>query len=131
MKRARHLAGVLSGAMIASLASGASSADETGSAIAQLSLTPADGSLAIKGSAVGVESGTISGELAIDRRGKSGSVVTRQSRTMELGPGDVADIASVSVSFQPGDEIIVDLVLSDGGVVIATASASTGAKTDE
>ncbi len=131
MTATRALAGALGVAAMASFVSTPSWSQEHASAVAQISLSPAEGSLVIKGSAIGVSVGTVSGELTIDRKGQSGSVVTRQTRTMTLEPGEVADVASVSVSFQPGDEIAVDLVLSENGLVVATASATTGDKNRE
>lgn len=105
----------------------AAQADEAngGSALALVVVEPSESGLEIVGRALAIVTGTVSGEMVIDRRGASGTVSTRQGREIELKAGQTGDIARVGVSFEPGDVLDVSVILSKNGNEIARSSLTT------
>lgn len=118
--RSLALASVLSGGLLA-----AACAEET-AARAFIDVAETSGGLDIVAGAEGAQAGVFSGELAIDRRGASGSAVTRQARSLNLQPGEKAEIARVSLTRQAGDRVEITVTLKRDGVVVSTATRSIG-----
>lgn len=97
-----------------------------GEALALVDVDIREQGIEVVGTAVAITSGEYQGEMIIDRKGRSGSVSTRQSRDIALSAGERADIARVGVSFQPGDKVTVTVVLRRDGSLISQAILSTG-----
>jgi hypothetical protein len=97
-----------------------------GEALALVDVDIREQGIEVVGTAVAITSGEYQGEMIIDRKGRSGSVSTRQSRDIALSAGERADIARVGVSFQPGDKVTVTVVLRRDGSLISQAVLSTG-----
>ena len=98
-----------------------------GAALAIISVNHTADGLQIVGQALGLADATVSGEMTISRKGKAGSVTTKQGGQVEVTKGRKADIARVGVSFKLGDMLDVRLVLKqDGAVISETALKASG-----
>jgi hypothetical protein len=97
-----------------------------GAALAVISLDQSGDNLQIVGQALGLADATVSGEMTISRKGKAGSVTTKQGGKVEVAAGKRADIARVGVSFAAGDFLEIRLVLMQDGNIIAQSTVSTG-----
>lgn len=80
----------------------------------------------IVGKAVAAADVTVSGTLSINRRGSGGTVSSSQSGRVTIKAGETASIARVGVSFRPGDNLAVRLVLTLDGETISQATLETG-----
>jgi hypothetical protein len=115
----------LSAALTLGLLSGTAGA-APGAALAIITLSHTDDGLQIVGQALGLADATISGEMTISRKGKAGSVTTKQGGKVEIATGKKVDIAKVGVSYTTGDSLEIRLVLTQDGKIIAESKLSTG-----
>lgn len=83
------------------------------------------GNLEIVGKALALSDANVSGELVISRSGEGGTVSTRQGGNLELAAGQLANVATVSVSYAGGDRLDVTLTLSRDGSIVARSVLST------
>jgi hypothetical protein len=96
-----------------------------GAALAVINVDHTADGLRIVGQALGLADATVSGEMTISRKGKAGSVTTKQGGQVEVAKGRKADIAHVDVSFKLGDVLDVRLVLKQDGAVISETTLKT------
>lgn len=118
----RHAAALAVG-LAAACGAGDAVAREGGSvAIPSIAIVPTDAGVQITASAVGFGVGQIEGSVEIDRTGDSGTVTTRQNRTLNLSAGQSQDIARTVLSLAKGDRISIRVVLREEGRVIGEAN---------
>jgi hypothetical protein len=119
----------------AALAVGLAAACGAGDALAQgggsvaipsIAIVPTDAGVQITASAVGFGVAEIEGSVEIDRTGGSGTVTTRQNRTLKLSAGQSQDIARTMLFLAKGDRISIRVVLREEGRVIGEANVSAG-----
>ena len=101
-------------------------AGEAASAIPVIAISAKPGGIEIAASVLGFAEEKLTGEVSIDRTGKSGTVATRQSRDLALAPGESASIATTGISFGEGDTLSVRVTLSRRGEVVGEATVSMG-----
>lgn len=95
-------------------------------AVPSIAIEPTEAGLQITASAVGFVVAEIEGSVEIDRTGGSGTVTTRQNRTLSLSAGQSQDIARTALSLAKGDRISIRVVLRQDGRVVGKAEISTG-----
>ncbi|WP_442582189.1 curli-like amyloid fiber formation chaperone CsgH [Mesorhizobium sp. ASY16-5R] len=119
----------------AALVVGLAAACSVGDAVAQdggavavpsIAIVPTEAGVQITASAVGFGAAEIEGSVEIDRTGGSGTVTTRQNRTLKLSAGQSQDIARTVLSLAKGDRISIRVVLREEGRVIGEANVSAG-----
>lgn len=123
----RHAAALIVGLAAASGAVDATAQGEGAVvAVPSIAIEPTEAGLQITASAVGFEVAEIEGSVEIDRTGGSGTVTTRQNRTLSLSAGQSQDIARTALSLAKGDRISIRVVLRQDGRVVGRAEISTG-----
>ena len=125
----RHLRAAASAALLSSLSSvmpHSAAASENDVAIAAVEIRPTDGGLRLEGKAIALSDISVAGAMEIERSGASGNVSTRQASKLDLAAGETGVIASVNVSFSPGDTLKVTVTLREGDTVVSQASVTTG-----
>lgn len=107
------------------MATGSAFAQEPANSVPTITITPTSNGIEVVGSAVGLSRGKATGTLTIERHGRSGTARTRQSRELDLGPGETAYIARTGVSFGAGDTLDVTVTLEQDGQIIGTATVKS------
>lgn len=96
-----------------------------GVAVPLIGVTSNDAGIEIVGTALALRAGGFSGDMVISRQGKAGSVSTRQGRKFDLQAGEQAQIARVSISYEPGDRVLVTVTVSRNGEIVAETTLKT------
>jgi len=122
----RHAAALLVGLAAACGAGDALAQDGGAIAVPSIAIVPTDSGVQITASAVGFGVAEIEGSVEIDRTGGSGTVTTRQNRTLKLAAGQSQDIAQTALSLAKGDRISIRVVLRQEGKVVGKAEVSSG-----
>jgi len=122
----RHAAALLVGLAAACGAGDAVAQDGGAVATPSIAIVPTEAGVQITASAVGLGGAEIEGSVEIDRTGGSGTVTTRQNRTLKLSAGQSQDIARTALSLAKGDHISIRVVLRQGGRVVGKAEVSSG-----
>lgn len=104
-------------------AGGASGAGQP-SAELLLHQTEHGGSLSISASVVATTALHVTGEMTVQRKGRSGTTSTRQAGEFDLVPGVEVLIARISVSHAPGDAVEVVATITRDGEIIARETFS-------
>jgi hypothetical protein len=95
-------------------------------AVPSIAIIPTEAGVQITASAVGLGVAEIEGSVEIDRTGGSGTMTTRQSRTLKLFAGHTQDIARTALSLAKGDRISVKVVLRQDGRIVGQAEVWAG-----
>ncbi|MBZ9898141.1 MULTISPECIES: curli-like amyloid fiber formation chaperone CsgH [unclassified Mesorhizobium] len=95
-------------------------------AVPSIAIVPTGAGVQITASAVGLGVVEIEGSVEIDRTGGSGTMTTRQNRTLRLSAGQSQDIARTALSLAKGDHISIRVVLRQDGRVVGQAEVSAG-----
>ncbi|MEI5682703.1 MULTISPECIES: curli-like amyloid fiber formation chaperone CsgH [unclassified Mesorhizobium] len=122
----RHAAVLFVGLAAACGAGGAVAQDGGAIAAPSIAIVPTEAGVQITASAVGFGVAEIEGSVEIDRTGGSGTVTTRQNRTLKLSAGQSQDIARTALSLAKGDRISIRVVLRQDGRVVGKAEVSSG-----
>jgi len=101
-------------------------AGDASCAFAIIDVQPAEAGVTVAARAFALAPLDVEAEMVIERKGKSGTVSTRQGRHLSLQPGTVEDIARTGVNFNDGDIIAVTVLLKRDGVVLAESTMSAG-----
>jgi hypothetical protein len=117
---------ILAAAAISVCTTGTALAEDAGSAFAVIDIQPAEAGITVAGKAFSLLSIEVEAEMLIERKGKSGTVSTRQGRVLKLKPGTTENIAQTGVNFGEGDTIAVTVLLKQAGVVVAESTATAG-----
>lgn len=94
---------------------------ETAAAVATITVGRTDAGLSVTGGALALLAGDYEATMSIDRRGKSGTMKTKQAGKMSLVAGENGNIAKVGLSYQPGDKVDIHLDVSAGGKAVSQA----------
>lgn len=121
---------VLAGLTAIASALPAMAGDEQMSALPTIILSNSEGSLSVEAGVLALADGKVDGQMSLDRSGPSGTVSTRQGRSMELAAGESATISQTGISFSPGDTIEISVILTVDGTVIGEANMRAGAGSD-
>lgn len=129
--RGRRLARAAALGLAGGLASAGAQADNAASdgspsAVATIDIAPSESGIEIVGGALAIAPARLTGEIVINRSGKSGTVSTRQSSELDLDAGETGDIARNGISFDEGDRLEVTVTLSVDGEVVSTSRLETG-----
>ncbi|MFI0848849.1 curli-like amyloid fiber formation chaperone CsgH [Mesorhizobium sp. IMUNJ 23232] len=122
----RHAAALVVGLAAACAAGDAVAQDGGAVAVPSIAIVPTEAGVQITASAVGFGVAEIEGSVEIDRTGGSGTVTTRQNRTLKLSAGQSQDIARTALSLAKGDRISIRVVLRQDGRVVGRAEVSSG-----
>lgn len=96
----------------------APAAAHAGAAVGAIVIEPGGDNLTITGRAVAVSDGHYDVDMNVRKSGKTGTTTTTQSGAFDLAAGESADVAKLGVSFAPGDDVVVELKVSEAGKVI-------------
>lgn len=118
--RGRSIAVALAAALLAP-AAGAQTPQEPPAAVASIDVSLSSGGLVFRGGALALTGGTYEATMDIDRTGAGGTMKTRQQGTLVLKAGQSGTIATVGVSFQPGDTFDIRLVVKSGDQNVSQA----------
>lgn len=122
----RHAATLVMGLAAACGAGDAVAQDGGAVAVPSVAIVPTEAGVQITASAVGFGVAEIEGSVEIDRTGGSGTVTTRQNRTLKFSAGQSQDIARTALSLAKGDRISIRVVLRQDGRVVGKAEVSSG-----
>lgn len=122
----RHAAALIMGLAAACGAGEAMAQDGGAVAVPSIAIVPTEAGVQITASAIGFGAAEIEGSVEIDRTGGSGTVTTRQNRTMKLSAGQSQDIAQTALSLAKGDRISIRVVLRQDGRIVGKAEVSSG-----
>ncbi|MEE2951285.1 MAG: curli-like amyloid fiber formation chaperone CsgH [Pseudomonadota bacterium] len=89
--------------------------------VPQIVTTLTDGGLQVTGRVLAVSSGAGSAKMSIEKNGPSGRTSTTQGGSFDLEKGEHRDIATVGLSFSPGDKLSIELVLTADGQTLSSA----------
>ncbi|WP_164871808.1 curli-like amyloid fiber formation chaperone CsgH [Solirhodobacter olei] len=103
----------MAGAMSAAMAS-AQTRQEPPAAVASIGVSRSSSGLLLRGGVLALTSGTYKAQMDIDRTGAGGTMKTRQQGVLVLKAGQSGTIATVGVSFHPGDALDIRLVVESG-----------------
>ena len=117
---------LLAAAAISACTTGTSVADGAGPAFAIIDIQPSEAGITVAGKAFSLQPIEVDAEMLIERKGKSGTVATRQGRPLRLEPGKTESIAQTGVNFGGGDTIAVTVLLRQAGIVVAESTATAG-----
>lgn len=99
-------------------------------AAAQIAMMPTETGVKVTGMVIGLAAGTVDASLSIERKGPSGTAVTRQSRTVDVFPASRDDIGATAISTGPGAVLDALLVVTMNGTEIARAHSRLGPEAD-
>ncbi|WP_343313480.1 curli-like amyloid fiber formation chaperone CsgH [Brucella sp. BE17] len=122
----RHAAALIVGLTAACGAGDAVAQDGGDLAVPSIAIVPTEAGVQITASAIAFGVTEIEGSIEIDRTGRSGTVTTRQNRTLKLAAGQSQDIAKTALSLAKGDRISIRVVLRQEGRVVGKAEVSSG-----
>lgn len=123
----RRAAALVVGLAAAACGAGGAVAQEGGIvAVPSIAIVPTEAGVQITASAIGLGVAEIEGSVEIDRTGGSGTMSTRQNRTLKLSLGQSQDIARTALSLAEGDRITVRVVLRQDGKIVGRADVSAG-----
>ncbi|MBS3651487.1 hypothetical protein KEU06_22990 [Pseudaminobacter sp. 19-2017] len=117
---------ILAAAAISVCTTGTALAEDVGPAFAVIDIQPAEAGITVAGKAFSLLPIEVEAEMLIERKGKSGTVSTRQGRALKLEPGTTENIAQTGVNFGADDTIAVTVLLKQAGVVVAESTATAG-----
>lgn len=90
-----------------------------------ITATTAD-SISIAASVFGLGEAEVTATLLVERRGQGGTASTSQSRDLQLEMGRRDMIAEITISFLPGDRLLVSVTIERDGAIVSTATIATG-----
>lgn len=123
----RRAAALVVGLAAAACGAGGAVAQEGGIvAVPSIAIVATEAGVQITASAIGLGVAEIEGSVEIDRTGGSGTMSTRQNRTLKLSLGQSQDIARTALSLAEGDRITVRVVLRQDGKIVGRADVSAG-----
>lgn len=124
MKMSAHL---MAGLIASSLAAGPAVAADRVLAIPVIDVESSDGVLTVTAVVNGVEPGTVTGIMTLERTGTSGSVTTNQSQELEVEPGGRYVVATNAISFASVDVAEISLQILQNGTVSSEARLTVNA----
>ncbi len=65
--------------------------------------------------------------FTLRRQNKGSNSSTRQSGQFDLAPGEARILSSTSINLEPGDELTIELKLSDHGKEVSSATLNSKA----
>jgi hypothetical protein len=121
----RNAAFLLSSALLAAplfmAAPVAAASLKTAAAVATITVGRTDAGLLVTGSALALSAGDYEATMSIDKRGKSGTMKTKQAGKMSLAAGESGNIAKIGLSYEPGDKVDIRLDVTAGGNAVSQA----------
>lgn len=126
MGERKNKASIPAAAALIAVALGSNSAFGQSPVFAVIDIQPAESGIIISGKAFALSPIKVEAEMVIERKGKSGTVSTRQSRALDLQPGTTEDIARTGVNFGDGDTVAVTILLKHEGVIVAESTTTAG-----
>ena len=116
--------------LVGTLICSAASADPALIAFPKINIVPQDRMLGVSGEVFGLNAGTVTATLIIDRTDASGHMKTSQSREVSVSNGSTEVVAETSFSVQDGVIVEVTLTLFEGEIPIGSATTILGTKAD-
>ena len=101
-------------------------AEDAASAVPSIEVRPTDNGLSLIASIVALSAGDFEGRMTVKKSGPSGTTSTQQGSTFTLSHGQAATVATMGLSFQPGDDLEVELSVSSGGRDLAKSTIQLG-----
>ncbi len=96
------------------------------SAVPVIDVIASDTGMTVTGIVAGLSPSTIDAEMTISREDGSGSLSTRQSRKIDVGPDSRDIVATTELSTAPDLQMHVVLTLRENDAVIATSQTNIG-----
>lgn len=109
------------GMVVAMTLTGGASAEV---ATPQIKVEPEAGGYSVSGLVLGAGEATVSAEMTIDKAGPSGTMKTRQARTIQTQDGSVDTVAHTRLSAGEKARVHIQLVLTVDGQITAEASST-------